>query len=463
MTVNLSYYSRHDFYTALISGAVFPLHELIKGHNTVSVRNWLERTQYLSRDDLLELQAKRLKTLIEQSVMYVPYYRNLFSDLDLVPGDIQKIDDLAKLPFLTKAVIRKHEDELKKTTGKKLVKGMTSGSTGEPLRFWLGKERITHDIAAKWRAQRWWGVDIGDPELVIWAAPTSAGWSRMLQRRRDNFFRSTVVNVTDFSVEILDEILSVINRKRPRIIFGYTAAIARLAKHILFRGRHLNNPNMQVVFVTSEKLLEEQRTDIENAFGCGVANEYGARDAGYIAHECPQGGMHLTMEDVIVEIVNEEGCSVAPGHPGQVVITNLASGDFPLIRYCTGDVAILQDEICSCGRGLMLLKDIQGRSNDFLLTTEGDRLHYTSITHTLRGIPNLHSFKVIQESMDFVRILVEVEGQMHIDDSVKIETKVKKRLGENMKVVVEEVDTIPLEKSGKHRHIVNRVLEQGGH
>src|SRR5262249_61095657 len=116
---------------------------------------------------------------------------------------------------------------------------------------------------------------------------------------------------------------------------------AHIATRAARTGKRLDDLGVRVAFVTSEMLYDDQRGAIAQAFACPVANGYGARDAGFIAHECPSGGMHISAEDIVVEIVDANGTQLLPGQSGEVVVTHLATGDFPFIRYRTGDIASL--------------------------------------------------------------------------------------------------------------------------
>ena len=180
------------------------------------------------------------------------------------------------------------------------------------------------------------------------------------------------------------------------MIFGYPSSISLIAEHAVKHGRRLDNLGTKVVFVTSERLYDHQRETIEHAFNCPVANGYGGRDAGFIAHQCPVGGMHITAEDIIVELIDNKGESVPLGCEGEVVITHLATSDFPFIRYRTGDVAVLDEQSCSCGRGLPLLKEIQGRTTDFVVASDGTIMHGLALIYVIRDIPGVENFKIIQ-------------------------------------------------------------------
>src|SRR5205085_2015287 len=183
---------------------------------------------------------------------------------------------------------------------------------------------------------------------------------------RDALMRTELLPAFEMSPAKLDRFIARIRNRRPKMLFGYPSVLAHIARYAQQRGVRLDDLGTKVAFVTAEKLYDEQRDLIRRVFGCPVANGYGGRDAGFIAHECPVGGMHITAEDVIVEAIDARGQPVAAGTPGEIVITHLATRDFPFIRYRTGDIGVLSDERCCCGRGLPLLKEIQGRATDFV-------------------------------------------------------------------------------------------------
>ncbi|HEY1089676.1 MAG TPA: phenylacetate--CoA ligase family protein, partial [Burkholderiaceae bacterium] len=148
-------------YTKLVSSLLFPLHEQLKKHDSVARRRELERSQWLRPDELRLLQLQRLNAMLARTRLHVPYYRDRLPALPL-----QSLAELATLPLLTKALIRANVEAMKSEQAGPLARYNTGGSSGEPLIFYIGKDRVSHDVASKWRATRWWGVDIGDPEMV---------------------------------------------------------------------------------------------------------------------------------------------------------------------------------------------------------------------------------------------------------------------------------------------------------
>ncbi len=158
-------------YTRFAAGLLFPLQCRAKKHTTVAVREAMEASQWWPAERLEALRVERLRNLLVHAAAHVPYYRDLFARLGFDPAAVSSTKDLARLPFLDKPTIRANTEALKADDAVGLAKFNTGGSSGEPLVFFIGKERVSHDVAAKWRATRWWNVDIGDPEIVVWGSP----------------------------------------------------------------------------------------------------------------------------------------------------------------------------------------------------------------------------------------------------------------------------------------------------
>jgi phenylacetate-CoA ligase len=214
-----------------------------------------------------------------------------------------------------------------------------------------------------------------------------------------------------------------------------------------------------VAFVTSERLYDDQRLTIERVFGCRVGNGYGGRDAGFIAHECPAGGMHISAEDIVVEVVDPSGEPVGEGEAGEIVVTHLATRDFPFVRYRTGDIGVLDHRTCACGRGLPLLKDVQGRATDFVVASDGTVMHGLALIYVMRDLPGIDGFRIVQESIERTRVQI-VEGPA-FEPAVRarIEAGLKQRLGSSVDVSVETVPCLPSEASGKFRYVQSRIAQ----
>lgn len=449
-----------DIYTAVCSNFLFPLHEALKKHTTVRVRQDMERNQWLEPKQIRQLQLTTLKAFLIDVSQHVPYYRRLFASRGFNPQDLTDLQQLAELPLLDKATIRANLEALKADDAAGLSRFNTGGSSGEPLIFFIGNKRVSHDVAAKWRATRWWNVDIGDPEAVIWGSPIELGSQDKIRLLRDKILRTHLIPAFEMSARKLDDFIRDIQRIRPKMLFGYPSALAHIAEHAEKNGVVLTDLGIKVAFVTSERLYDHQREKIQTVFGCPVANGYGGRDAGFIAHQCPRGGMHITAEDIIVEIIDPNGKVLPVGELGEIVVTHFATRDFPFIRYRTGDMGILSGETCSCGRGLPLLAEVQGRTTDFVVAQDGTVLHGLALIYVLRDLEGVDAFKITQESLDKTRVqIVRTSAYQQASAEEKIISVFKARLGQAVNINIEYPESIAKENSGKFRYVISHVKQ----
>jgi len=448
-----------DFYTRVVSTLLFPLHEQLKRHPTASLLRSLERSQWWSVERLQALQLDRLRRLMSAVSQQVPYYRDLFRERGLSPEQFRTFADLRRLPLVEKSLIRQQGERWRARSAANLVTQRTSGSSGEPLTFQLGRHRIGMDIAAKWRATRWWGVDFGDRELVLWGSAIESDRQNRLRSWRDRLFRSRLVPVENLTEARIDQILDQVKAYRPRVLFGYPSAMARLAWRAKERACHFRELGIRVAFTTSEVLRPEWRAIIGEVFGCEVSDEYGARDAGLIARQCPAGGLHITAEALIVEILDDTNRPVPPGETGHIVITNLVGPEFPFIRYRTGDRGALDPLPCTCGRGLPLLGSLEGRCNDGLVALDGSWVHGSSFNYLLRELNGLKAYKIVQEDREQVEVLLSVDGVLPAGFEQELRWALRRRLGGGVQVQLRRMDLIPPETGGKFRHVVCRIAD----
>ena len=171
--------------------------------------------------------------------------------------------------------------------------------------------------------------------------------------------------------------------------------------------------------------------------------------------------MHVIDQNVIVEYLRGDK-PVGPGEDGEIVVTHLDNWAMPFIRYRTGDVAQFDTRACKCGRNLSTMKKIQGRTTDFIVSPDGRWQHGLSLIYVIRGIPGVIEFKIIQESVDDVRVLLKVHGALFPEDGEgRMIEGFRKRMGQSVNVHIERVDEIEKDASGKYRYVVSKVAEKG--
>lgn len=443
-------------YTQLVANILFPVHESLKGHHTVRCLKQLEQSQWKSLASVKKVQLERLKKLLLEASIHSPYYARLFQQHKIDVNHFDSIQTLANLPLLDKQLIKQHFDSIRYTKAKALIPYRTGGSSGEPLHFLVSKRRIAHDVAAKWRATRWWQVDIGDKELVVWGAGIECHKQSWVRQLRDFMLRSYLVPAKNLTQQEMDKIIRFIERYQPKMLFGYPSVLSYIATYAQQKNIPLNRLGILVAFVTSEVLDAAQKARIEKVFGCAVANGYGGRDAGFIAHSCPHGNMHITAEDIVVEIVDEQLRILPPGQMGEIVVTHLASTGFPFIRYRTGDMGIYDEQPCLCGRGLPLLREIEGRRSDLIYAMNGAVVHRAEIVRPITEFQKIERFQFVQKSLQ--QAVLKIKGARLLPhEQDKLITSLRALLGRAVELDIEYVTEIPFEHSGKYKFVISEL------
>jgi phenylacetate-CoA ligase len=368
-----------DLYGLLFRGLLYPGWETkLRGRPTLGHLQRLQRTQWCSLDELYALQHAELDKLLEHAFEHVPYYRRSFQQLGLLPGDVRRVEDLSRLPLLTRERASQSL-EARKSKGPPLpdIDKATSGTTGRPLVFAYDRGSEYWRQATKLRGYGWAGYQPGDRSLHFWGSPPIAPPPALKRAkvsldhalRREHF-----VDCTDRSEEALLRVVQLIRKSRPRVLLCYAQAGAALARYVNQTGAR-DWPDIAVISA-AERLFPSDREALQRAFGPSVFESYGNREVMLIAAECEAHcGLHLSMENLIVEIVvrDERGERAAqPGELGEVVVTDLHNYGAPFIRYVTGDLAVQRATgRCACGRWLGMLETIQGRSTETLRDAAG--------------------------------------------------------------------------------------------
>jgi len=209
--------------------------------------------------------------------------------------------------------------------------------------------------------------------------------------------------------------------------------------------------------VTSEVLFPHQRELISDTLNCPVANGYGGRDSGFISHECPQGGMHIMADAMIVEIVDDQGRALPPGTVGQIVVTDLYSHEVPFLRYVTGDLGSIAEERCRCGRALPMLQSIEGRSNDSIVTPDGRTMNALAMVYPLRELSGIEQFRLCQQAPARFNVQIVRNGEFTPDAEERLRQRWTQLFRCSLEITFEYVASLPRDKSGKLRHVVSEV------
>jgi phenylacetate-CoA ligase len=438
----------------LVRRVLYPLHEQLKRKPTFRRLEELEHTQWLSPERLAEYQFTRLQRLLEFAYTHVPYYRAILDKHGLAAGHLESPDDLRRIPFLTRELVRTRFDDLRARASLPRVHQRSSGgSTGAPVTVLVDMGRMGFGEAARLRAQRWFGVNVGAREIVLWGSPIEITRQDRVRRIRDWCLNSRLLSAFDMGEEALARHAAEIRDYNPTKMYGYASALYLLAGY--FERESLPPPrSLRAVFTTAEPLFDFQRKTIETALGSAVGVEYGCRDGGLVALECPDGGLHIAAEGMYVEILDPD----AEGR-GEIVLTNLESNAFPIIRYRTGDVGSLDPSPCTCGRGLPKLRAVEGRQTDFLVTPDGRVLHALSAIYILREMWAIREFRIVQEAIDHLVLHVVLRQAIGPAEETSLRAQFAAVFGSDMRITIERTTSLRRTASGKFRYVESLVAQ----
>lgn len=424
-------------------------------------RNALEeliRQERSPRDTLRVLQDERVREVVGVAHSRTPYYRSLFDRCGIEAHEIRGIQDLPRIPLLSKETVRSHGKDLwaAKTPQSGWLHGHTSGTTGTPLSLWYDRHTCVMTNAVDQRQKLAGGMEVGD-----WIGVLLGRMIVSPERKRPPFWKTNYVQKQvwfssfHMSPENLDHYVAEIRDRGLRFLEGYPSTLYILATHVLREGRKLP---MRAVFTSSETLHEVQREKIREAFQCEVFDYYGLAERVIFAAECEaHEGKHLAEEYGYAEVVDGDGRPVPDGETGYLVGTSLLNTAMPLIRYRTSDVSAIIAKPCSCGRTSRRIRSVTTKAEDILVTPDGRYISPSVLTHPFKPFDQLVESQVVQETLRDVVIKL-VPGERFTDDHRdRLVAGLRERLGPEMTIEVQVVDRIPRGPSGKLRWVVSKV------
>jgi len=423
-----------------------------------SVYRSLRRSEWKPYYDQKELQEKQLRNMINFAYETVPYYHKLFNQLKLEPSDIMTVEDLEKLPILTKETIKKNWDDFKPVNLDSMKYSVfpTGGSTGAPFRFRLLRSDRFLSAAMLYRG---WGhadYELGDRMVLMGGASLDVGIDSFIVTKAHEKSRNIrKLSSFDMGTEDMRRYAKVINSFKPRFIRGYASSINFFSSFINQEKIEITAP--RAIFTTAEKLMPHMRKNIENVFGREVYDTYGMNDGGISAFECSEhNGLHIDTERSIMEVVDNNNFQLENG-VGGILATSLHNYAMPFIRYDTGDLGHIINDTCGCGRGSKLLKEVIGRQQEMLQTPEGKFVHGEFFVYIFKKIIGVTEFQVIQNKLEKITINMVLEKDF---DELQLDTirEIVKRKSSGWEVKFRHVDKIERTTyAGKHKFVVSEL------
>lgn len=408
----------------------------------------LNKTQWYKPERLKGFQESKLRALVKHAYHNVPYYHEMLKKRNIRPEDVKTSEDLRKLPILTKEDIRNHFSQLISVNAKdyKYGIGKTSGTTVKPLTFLLDQQNREMEYASEWRQRVWANINFGAKIATFTAG---LGWRKFEQGKPcwkfNALSKELEFNILGMDKNILEMYVEELKRFQPDLIEGYPSAIQLLAMYIL--DHNVNCIFPRAIRTSSETLLDSQRSVIEEAFRCKVYDWYGQSEYVVSAGQCSEGNYHI-VESGIIELIRD-GEQVGEDEVGEIVGTGLYNYSMPFIRYRIGDVGKYSEEKCNCGRGLPIIRSLEGRVSDTIITPNGKLLSATSFLNYWKHrisphTPNVDYVHIIQKSKR--KLLIEMVKKKHYseEETQTILRELRALLGSEVEIEFKDLDSIPI-------------------
>jgi phenylacetate-CoA ligase len=416
-----------------------------------ALADFLQREQ-LTGAEWQEWQSAALKKFLLAALQDVPYYRQNWRASEQRAAAAGRLEDL---PLLEKDAVRADAYAFLRDdcARERLQIFYTSGSTGTPIAsLWTLPELRASMAVREARSARWAGVSFQQPRATFSGRMVEPDPASQGPFYRFNLAeRQAYLSPFHLRPDTARQYVAALRKHKVEWLTGYAVSYYLLAQFIL--AEQLEVPPLKAVVTTSEKVTEEMRAVMERAYGCQIYEEYSTVENVLFASECERGRLHVSPDVGVVEILRPDGSRCAPGEIGEVVATGLLRRSQPLIRYRLGDLAAWDETPCACGRALPIIKEIVGRIEDVITGPDGRQL--VRFHGIFVNQPHVREGQVIQETLERIRVKVVPVNGFGAADQQEIVQRIQQRLGAQVQVIVEPVETIPRTATGKFKAVIS--------
>lgn len=398
-----------------------------------------------------------MQKILLHAITNVPYYKDSFTKAGVTTSSIKNVsaENLSSLPILSKEDLRKYGTTTLLSTVREPHGEFfaSSGSTGTPTQI-----LFSHAMHQRWmalfesRVRNWAGVNSKMPRGMIGGRRVLPNANNKAPFYRYNFFEKQVYfSAYHISAKNAEDYAKGIKKYGVKYMTGYAVSNYLLA--CFFDELNINVPQLKCVITSSEKLTDEMRNMFLKVYGCKTFDGWSGVEACALVTECEHGGLHISPDAGLIELLDENMKPVKPGEPGNVYCTGFLNYDQPLIRYDIGDTMIASDEICACGRSMPLIKEIIGRHEDVVIGKDGRKM--VRFHGIFTGLHSVKQAQVVQKSLDEILIRFVCT---HKDENEKniMRQRIHSQLGA-INVSFEEVDTIEQAANGKFKAVISYV------
>ena len=449
-------------YASFVPHLLLPLFDRLTGRQVWAEVQRLRALQWQPAEQLEARALAQLRRLVEHAATNVPYYRRRFAEAGVGPADLRSLADLAHFPIASKAELRQGFPEqvvAANLPASRRIPRRTSGSTGTPFQLFSDRAELDRYLGTflfffqEWAGAPLWYTRVRVVGEAAW--PTGQhGLPNALGRLQRLLTGERTVVLKGHRLR-LDELRNVIRRQggRPYYLWGQASYLAALAAELLESGVRLAD-DPRVVICSAEALTGANAAVIARGFRCRVINHYSTWELPHIAQSCPDNPdlLHVNPERAVLRIVRPDGSDAAPGEQGRVVLSHLRNRVMPLINYDLGDWA-RAESACGCGRGFPCISGLEGRLGESIRTADGRRISPTTICNLLTVVLPVHGyvaeFQAVQRALDVVVLRVVPTAGYNAAFARQLEAQLANLLGPGTRVVIEQIERVEHEASGK--------------
>jgi len=428
-----------------------------------SLSQYYEKSQWLNRKELEELQLLKLKNLIEYTYKNVPFYKKLWDD-NHVNYNVKSLDDLKKFPIVNKSMLQNaiknneiSKEYINKLDTDEIIWQATTGSSGKPFRFPVDVNSENHKNALRRRLYKWYGIDYDTRWAKFWRGNYKKSLKEKIKEYLTGQYTFCIYDPkypkeTDINNERVKFFIEELNKIKPEVLDGFPSALKEIAKYILKHDISLDFQIKSIV-TGAEVLTNDDRNLISKAFKTIVFNRYGGTESSILAHECDiqaksEHKLHIQEDRLIVE----------NGNDNEIIFTDLTSYALPFIRYSNGDIGKINHTYkCSCGREFKILDSVDGRVNDMFILPNGGKIVSHIWQNYMKKCEGIETYQMIQEDETNISINWVKNDKLFKESELKAVQRLVTDALLGCEVVWIEVKKIDVGIGGKFRQHICKV------
>ena len=458
----VKYYNASPDWLKLTSGLLYrrlPL-SVRYGDSYFKHAELLRESQWWSREKLDDYQWRKLEKLLKHAYKNVPYYKRVFDEHGIRLKDVQNFSDFTRIPFLTKAIVRRSLKDLiaRNYSTSESLYVTTGGSSGVPLGLYY-QQGVTRSKELAFMTALWGraGYKIGDRLAVLRGNVVKKAKNKRLweyEPVKNRLILSSYHMIDDNLPLYIEQI----RKFRPKFLHVYPSTLTILANFM--KKKNIGGfPSVKAILASSENIYTWQISLFEEVFQCKVFYWYGLVEMAALAGICEQANYyHVFPEYSYLEIIDANDRPVnGEAKTGEIVGTTFDNNIMPLIRYRTMDMAVPSDKRCQCGREYRLIKTVLGRKQEFFVDKTGGLITFIYADVPLWSVKEkVNAYQYIQYEPGKVVLNLEEKAGFSLTDIEGIK-KAFSEIYSRFDIEIKLVENIPRTKSGKFRYLIQKM------